>query len=116
MERFCRKRVLIVLKLAVSAIILFLMSITHSVEAKYDFTVNGFYYRVLSLTDKTCALVNQREGENEIPVSNYRGDIVIPSKVTIGQRVFTVIEIGECAFYSSKITSVKIPSPKNVTF
>lgn len=77
-------------------------------RAEYDFQVDGLYYRVLSFEDLTCACVDEQNTSNIAQRSKYTGDIIIPSTVSIGERVFTVVEVGERAFLWSNITSVKI--------
>ena len=42
--------------------------------------------------------------------TNYTGDIVIPSKLTIGSYTFTVVSIGQGAFSGSDITSISLPN------
>lgn len=79
-----------------------------SARAEYDFIANGLYYRVISLENHTCACVDERNTKNMVYRSEYSGDIVIPSTVTFGERVFSVVEVGENAFVWSKITSVRI--------
>lgn len=85
-----------------------------SARAEYDFQVGGLYYKVISLEDLTCACVDVQNGPKIMRTSQYTGDIIIPSKVTLGERVFTVIEVGENAFLWSSITSIKIPKSVKV--
>lgn len=42
--------------------------------------------------------------------TSYSGDIVIPSKLTIGSYTFTVVSIGQGAFSGSDITSISLPN------
>lgn len=79
-----------------------------SARAEYDFKVDGLYYRVISLENLTCACVDEQNTSNNAQKSKYTGDIIIPSTVNCGERVFTVVEVGERAFLLSDITSVKI--------
>ena len=94
------------IKAVITLLLLTIMSF--SARAGYDFHVNGLYYRVVSFEDLTCACVDEQNTSNIKQKSKYTGDIIIPSTVTFGKRVFTVIEVGENAFYWSDITSVKI--------
>lgn len=79
-----------------------------SARAEYDFQVDGLYYRVISLEDLTCACVDEQNTSNIAQKSKYTGDIIIPSTVSLGERVFTVVEVDKRAFLWSNITSVKI--------
>ena len=65
----------------------------------YDFTVDGIYYNVVSLSDLTCEVA---KGDEE-----YAGDITIPEKVTYKNKELTVTSIGNYAFeYCSGLTSI----------
>lgn len=68
----------------------------------YDFTVDGMYYKVVSLSDLTCEVTD---------FGQYSGNIVIPSKVMYNNRTLTVIGIGNYAFNGcSGLTSITIPN------
>lgn len=94
------------MKLQIKSTILFLVFffISTPARAEYDFQVGGLYYKVISLEDLTCSVVNP-EGSVD---KTYRGDIVIPDTVSIGGRVFKIIKISSRAFTLSKITSIVI--------
>lgn len=82
----------------------------------YDFMSGGVYYNILSMADMTCEVTRK---ENII-VSSYSGDIVIPEKVTYSGRTFTVTAIGDYAFgatfYSnSSQTLFSVKCPDTVT-
>ena len=69
----------------------------------FDLEVDGIYYKYL-------------RGTNEITVTSsafdryeYRGDFIIPRKVTYREREYRVTGIGENAFYYSAIFSIEIP-------
>ncbi len=69
----------------------------------YDFTVDGIYYEVVSVSDLTCRVTY---GGN-----NYAGDIIIPDKVTYKNKELTVTSIGNYAFKDcSGLTGITIPS------
>lgn len=69
----------------------------------YDFTVDGIYYNVVSISNLTCAFVGTETG---CSVS-----FVIPDQVTFNNRTFTVTKIGDYAFNRcSGLTSVTIPN------
>lgn len=79
----------------------------------YDFVVDSIYYNVLSKENKTVAVtykdLNWDEKERCFH-SPYKGDLVIPSKVTYGGKKYTVTEIGFKAFWCGKVSSVIIPN------
>lgn len=57
----------------------------------YDFEVDGIYYSVISRQDMTCELAH---GDIK-----YRGNMVILSEVSYDNSLFSVIAIGDKAFY-----------------
>ncbi|MBQ8715805.1 MAG: leucine-rich repeat protein [Prevotella sp.] len=63
-----------------------------------DFYVNALGYKVVSKTDLTC----------EVAQGNYGGEVYVPASVTYGGKAYTVIGIGEKAFYFSRITSLSM--------
>lgn len=68
----------------------------------YDFEVDGMYYNILDIEEKTCAVTS---GDRL-----YTGDIVIPEYVTLKGRTFAVKSIGENAFKDCiGLTSFVIP-------
>ena len=78
-----------------------------------DFSVDGFYYNVLSEEDMTVEVTFQGNTYSSY-ANEYTGDIVIPQTVTYADKTFTVIAIGESAFRGcTGITSLTIPA--NVT-
>ena len=68
----------------------------------YDFEVNGIYYTVTDLPNLECEVVSgYTEDESEV---------VIPTTVTFNSQTFTVVGIGEAAFYRcSSLMSITIP-------
>lgn len=78
-----------------------------------DFSVDGFYYNVLSEEDMTVEVTFQGDTYSSY-ANEYAGDIVIPQTVTYADKTFTVTAIGESAFRDcTGITSLTIPA--NVT-
>lgn len=81
----------------------------------YDFKVDGFYYNIVSISDRTVEVTHSNNGRYAKPTYNpgtlpsYTGDIVIPSSVEFQGRTFRVIGIGEEAFAYSTIMSIKFP-------
>ncbi len=89
-------------RFVISAILTLLFTL--SARAGYDFEVDGIYYRIISLSEMTCAVVDP--GENY--ESGYYGDIVIPDEVSFKGRTLKVTRIAKEAFYNSDISSLVI--------
>lgn len=86
-------------------LMLIVVLLTSSQAFAYDFTVDGFYYKILSKTDKT---VEVSRGYND---SRYTGSITIPSEVTYNNITYIVESIGDEAFYyNMDLTSITIPN------
>lgn len=87
----------------------------------YDFEVDGIYYNIISTNDMTCE-ITATANVVDIPdyyyaspgkktpsaKSLYTGNFIVPEKVTFKGRTLSVIRIGDCAFYGSDISSIKI--------
>ena len=83
------------------------LSVSVSVYA-YDFEVDGIYYNILSVQDKTVK-VTYKEYSNGTYKSDYSGDVVIPEQVQYNEELYRVTSIGNCAFYyCSSLASVTI--------
>ena len=67
-----------------------------------DFEYNGFYYTVLSYSDKTLEL--------SANINSSGDEVVIPSIITYGNIDFTVISIGKYAFTGCDYKSIIIPT------
>ncbi|MBQ9093729.1 MAG: leucine-rich repeat domain-containing protein [Prevotella sp.] len=68
-----------------------------------DFIVDGICYDVVSFADMTCSVAPSDD--------KYAGDIIIPERVVYNNRTFTVVCIGDSAFYKCvNLTSVTIPN------
>lgn len=67
----------------------------------YDFEVDGLYYDLTSLPNRTCRLTSGRNA--------YSGSLTIPEFVNYDGLVFSVTELDANAF-NSKITELSIPA------
>ena len=82
-----------------------LMSMVASVASAYDIQVDGIYY---NLTGMTATVTYKEKGTSN--KNAYSGDIVIPETFEYYGATYTVIAIGESAFWECKnITSVSLP-------
>ena len=78
----------------------------HSMAQQYDFEVDGVYYKVISLEDRTVKVV---DGTNQYQTI-YEEHVNIPANVTFRNREFRVIEIDNSAFLRGKyLYGVKMP-------
>ena len=66
----------------------------------YDFEVNGIYYTIESIEDKTVFV---DKGE-----SPYTGDIKIPSSVVFKEKEMKVVGLNENSFRNSDVSSIEI--------
>jgi len=83
-----------------------LMSMVASVVSAYDAQIDGIYYNFSG----SNATVTYESYTNGNYVSDYEGDIVIPSTVTYAGRTYTVTSIRNYAFRNcSSLTSINIP-------
>lgn len=90
-------------KYFVFCIAVFQLSLAHGVT---KVNVNGIYY---NLTPEKVGTAEVTSGE-----SDYSGSIVIPETIEYNDFTYKVTSIGSSAFYSSKITSIDIPSTVTV--
>jgi hypothetical protein len=68
-----------------------------------DFEVDGIYYHVTSDTDKSVEVTSG--------VTAYTGNVVIPDTVTYSDTEYSVISIGDYAFYDcTSLTRVELPT------
>ena len=73
-----------------------------------DFVVNGIYYYITSSTNKTVLVTFQ--GYSSSNYDEYKGSVVIPSRVSYGGSEYRVTSIGDEAFsYCSSLTAITIP-------
>ncbi len=76
----------------------------------YDFKVNGIYYNITSSTNKTVEVTYQSYS-NGTYVSDYSGNVNIPSTVTYSGTTYSVTAIDWDAFYGcNSMTGVTIPN------
>ena len=86
---------------SVIIVVLHFLQVAHA----HDFVVNGIYYNIIQ---GTKSVEVTREGNS---INSYRGDIEIPSTVTLNETKYDVVRIGNHAFDSStRLTSVVIPN------
>ena len=95
---------------AVKRLLIAMVSLLLSVEVfAYDFEVDGLYFNLTSLPNRTCKLTSGS--------SKYSGSLIIPDSVNYEGLFFKVTELDPYAF-NSKITELSIPAtittiPKN---
>ena len=70
----------------------------------YNIAYDGIYYNIVSEDDRTVEVTFSYG-------NSYSGNIVIPSEVVYSNKVYTVIAIGNKAFYNdTEVISVTIPN------
>lgn len=78
------------------------------------FGYNDMAFIIVSEEDQTVALTNSYsefiDNHQYDYTLAYKGILVIPSTVTYNDKSYTVVEIGQNAFYNSSITEVTIPA------
>ncbi|MBP5636774.1 MAG: hypothetical protein J6X25_04570 [Bacteroidales bacterium] len=94
-------------RIVLSAILTLLFSL--SARAGYDFEVDGIYYRIISLSDMTCAVVDSGENDTKSwdefvqpEEADYSGDIIIPDEVSFKGRMLKVTRIARGAFFGCR--------------
>ena len=101
-------------RIVISAILTLLFTL--SARAGYDFEVDGIYYRIISLSEMTCAVVDSGENDTKSwdefvqpEEVDYSGDIIIPDEVSFKGRMLKVTRIAQGAFFACwDITSLEI--------
>ena len=82
-------------------ILFFVAFLLPLVTFSYDFEVDGLSYNLVSMEDRTVCLVGMP--------GSYKGDIVIPGEIKIGDYTFKVDSIADYACsYCNELTSVTI--------
>ncbi|MGM9857413.1 MAG: leucine-rich repeat domain-containing protein [Candidatus Limisoma sp.] len=80
-----------------------LLGLANNASFAYDFKANELCYKITSLSDRTCEVAQNTDGE-------YTGDIVIPSTVVYEDITFSVTAIGPQAFENcTSLNSLTIP-------
>ena len=93
-------------KIGISIVLMFSFLATFA----YDFEADGLYYRVISTSDFTCAVVDGEIGNVFSGENLYEGNIVIPSHVEYLNKTLTVTAIDGYAFYKCiNLQSVILP-------
>lgn len=89
-----------------------LLPATASAHDYCDFEVDGIYYKYNpSYLDSTVIVSYKIDDDEEGIVSDYRGDVTIPSTVEYRGRTYSVTAIGDYAFEGcTGLTSVTIPN------
>lgn len=75
----------------------------------YDFTKDGYYYNIISISDQTLELTCNNI-DAYTPISTYSGNFRVPETVEYSNRIFTVIRIHKYAFYNSVFDTLTIPA------
>jgi hypothetical protein len=79
----------------------------------YDAEIDGIYYNFSG--DEAEVTYQQRVGENQFPMSDYSGSIVIPESVVYKEKSYKVTRIGQQAFFCCEdVISITIPKSVNV--
>lgn len=84
-------------------ILCILLGLVGTRASAYDFEVDGIYYNIISASESTCEVT---KGDVE-----YFGDFNIPASVDYENQTFSVIKIGDYAFYGNDLlNSITIPN------
>ena len=83
-----------------------LLSVFFAVSSSaYTVEIDGIYYN-LHLKENTAEVTYKEQNK-----ASYSGSIEIPSSIILNENVYSVISIGESAFYDcSGLTSITIPN------
>ena len=87
-----------------------LLLLCATVATAHDIEVGGIFYNITSSANKTVVVTYK--GSSYSQYSNeYTGSVVIPESITYNDITYSVISIGERAFYGcSGLTSIVIPN------
>ena len=81
----------------------------------YDFIVDGIYYKITNSATKEVAVTLQYYSpggryEDATIISDYTGDVIVPSSVNYEGITYAVTSIDNHAFDDSDVTSVSMPN------
>ncbi|MBR5892282.1 MAG: leucine-rich repeat domain-containing protein [Bacteroidaceae bacterium] len=88
-----------------------LLLLCSTVATAHDFEIDGIYYNILSLEEKTVEVTF----EGDRPLGEYRGNVRIPASVTYKGRTYSVTTIGDNAFSNCFMDLTGIEIPNSVT-
>ena len=75
----------------------------------HDFEVDGIYYQVVSKDDLTVAVTYKGNDRYDHEYC-YKGEVIVPERVTYNEIEYTVTEVGERAFMDcDSLISVSLP-------
>ena len=77
-------------------------------DFSYTYEGQTLTYTVIDEGAKTCMT---KAGDSNNGGNSVSGDVIIPSKVSDGENIYTVVSIGDYSFaYCSSLTSMTIPN------
>lgn len=75
---------------------------------------NRIKYRIVDDSAKTCAVTPEkfleRNGTRNLYTSSYQGYTIIPDRVKLFNKEYTVVAIDEQAFRGSAVTQIELPN------
>ena len=102
------------IKLILTVIFLMMTSMggkAQDISYEHCVVVNGLGY-ALDKTAKTAAVISNyyTDDEGKQLCERYKGDVVVPETITVDGVSYMVTAVGEKAFFTVDITSLKLPS------
>ena len=102
------KEVMKELKTTLSTIVVLLCSIT---TIAHDFEADGIYYNITSSEDLTVEVTYRGDDSYNSYSNEYTGEVSIPENIAYNGNTYSVIRIGEGAFYGcSSLMNINIPN------
>lgn len=102
------KEVMKELKTTLSTIVALLCSIT---TIAHDFEADGIYYNITSSEDLTVEVTYRGDDSYNSYSNEYTGEVLIPENIAYNGNTYSVIRIGEGAFYGcSSLMNINIPN------
>lgn len=77
-------------------------------STRYDFELDGLYYKVLSEDEKTCELSYDLNFITDKVTYSYK-NVTIPSSVVYNGKTYTVTSVESAAFYETPLERVNLP-------